>query len=263
MALTVPCSDNGTEFIRSDRIDKISSVLDNSNYKLLGRDQLAYLYCHNEYSPEKPAIILSSHVDSLYGSYFSEIVGDELHGTMDNSASNGVLVELMKRNGLPPQALVAFTGDEENDSKGVDQVISITKNTHDIFANIGLVISLDLTERCFKKKSFTAENCFVGENKQLACCFDKKRDLKTFLEEILGKGTRFIGDKDAEQDESWQYDEYNLNCFTLCLPCRVLGEDMHDDEGVAVKIESFRRYSRALQALTLVVDKDLQGKNDN
>jgi len=44
--------------------------------------------------------------------------------------------------------------------------------------------------------------------------FGRKRQLKEYLTKIIDSPV-FI--KDAEADESWQYDEYDLNCFSLCL----------------------------------------------
>ncbi len=253
--LTLPCKDNGDNFVISDRIDKISSILEQSQYKILGKNNLSYVYRHNEYKPERSTILISNHVDSLYKKYFTRISEDKIYGTFDNSACNGVVVELMKQGVLPPQALIAFTGDEEEDSIGVDQTIEILKEKM-IFNNLELVISLDLTEESFKKRCFTVENFFVrSHNEQSSLKFSKKREIRGFLESILGTDVKFIND--AEPDESWQYDEHNLNCFTLCLPCLPVRGDMHDDRGVAVKIESFERYAKALQEIVVATAKRL------
>ena len=56
--------------------------------------------------------------------------------------------------------------------------------------------------------------------------------------------------EEAEADESWEYDEQELPCFSFCLP--VCG-DMHSDEGVYVRKESFSMYIEALKELVKAV----------
>ena len=63
--------------------------------------------------------------------------------------------------------------------------------------------------------------------------------------------------KDAEADESWQYDEYDLNCFSFCLPCHSPSGDMHDDSGVVVRLNDLAIYSDALCKLLARMTEDL------
>lgn len=99
------------------------------------------------------------------------------------------------------------------------------------------------------------ENYFVtSRHDDSLLRFSRKQKLKKYLRGILGDPT-FV--KDAEADESWQYDEYDLNCFSLCLPCSLLGHDMHDDAGVMVRKDFFMEFAGALQKIVCRVANDL------
>lgn len=162
----------------------------------------------------------------------------------------------MKNNRLSSQVLVAFTGGEESELIGVDQAIEILGENDQLFNNLEIVISLDLTEEAFGNANYSIENYFVEEdNDNSLLQFNDENELKNYLFEILGP-CNYI--QDAEPDESWEYDEYDLNCFSLCLPCRVLGEDMHDDRGVAISSESLDPYACALELLTTRINSDLE-----
>lgn len=256
--LTVPSSDDGLSFTQPDRLARIQSALDKSDYSLFGDLPLAYLFRSQTYSPEKPAILVSAHIDSIYEAYFTRRDGEEVIGTFDNSACNAVVLHLMLTHRLPSQVLVAFTGDEEGDSRGADQTIAILQNNEPAFRNLELVITLDLTEEAFGRADFTVENYFIEEqNEDSLLRFTRKRELKDYLMDIL-EHPLFV--KNADQDESWQYDEHDLNCFSLCLPCKVLGEDIHDDFGVKIRAQSFFRYAEALESVTHRICNDLANK---
>jgi hypothetical protein len=64
--------------------------------------------------------------------------------------------------------------------------------------------------------------------------------------------------KDAETDEAWYYDEHDLHCFSLCLPCQVVGEDMHDDRGVVILRDALIGYGSALRRVTWAIAEDLK-----
>ena len=55
-----------------------------------------------------------------------------------------------------------------------------------------------------------------------------------------------IIDEEAEPDESWEYDDCEQICFSLCLPTK--GE-MHSDEGILARVISFRRYTEVLERM--------------
>lgn len=53
----------------------------------------------------------------------------------------------------------------------------------------------------------------------------------------------FVIDEEAEEDESWEFDEHGINCCSICLP--VKGE-MHSDHGVLAREISFYNFTEAL-----------------
>jgi hypothetical protein len=122
-----------------------------------------------------------------------------------------------------------------------------------------MVISLDLTEECYQSSAFTLENLFVEKaNEHSLLRFGKKKDLKKFLIEIL-PDTPVI--KNAEADESWQYDEHDVHCFSLCLPCRCLRKgDMHNDAGVAIQKTAPAAFAEALHTLLHGLDTRLAAR---
>ncbi len=252
--LTVPSSDNGKKFIHTYRLDSIMGALTDSEYECLGDMPLAKVYRHQDFQPNKPNILVSCHIDSLYGTYFTSTNGAELQGTFDNSACNAVLVEAMIQSLLPEQVLISFTGDEEHGSKGAVQTIEFLQE-EELFNSLEMVIVLDITEEGYRQCHHTIENYFIEkENQQSVLKFGRRRKLKKYLKEIVDSPVTI---KNGDADEAWLYDEYDLNCFSLCLPCRLLGDDMHDDTGVAILQKSLERYSHALQKLTHRINKDL------
>ena len=258
--LTVPSSDNGRRFVRTDRLERVEDALSASTYGCVASPPLARVYRRKDFRENQRALLVSCHIDSVYGHYWVSTTSEEVIGTLDNSACNGILVELMVQERLPAQAMVVFTGDEEGDSAGVDQVISCLHDTPAVFWNLELVIALDLTEEFYGQRHFTIENCFVErDNARSLLKFGRKRELRRYLTAIApGAVPVFV--KDAEADESWQYDEHDVNCFSLCLPCRLLGSDMHDDSGVAVSRNSLMGYAETLAALTAGIDADLTSR---
>lgn len=258
--LTVPCTDDGHKFVKCERLDRIASLLDNSSYQCMADRLLTRIYSHQDFDSSKPYILISCHVDSLYGTYFAEQRDGVFTGTFDNSACNAVLVEAMLANGLPPQALIAFTGDEEEDSKGADQTIEALTDGG-LRPSPQMVMVLDLTEEQFGKCSFTIENLFVSRDAEGAVLrFENKNKLGKFLQEIVGPAVILI---DAEADESWQYDEHNLNCFSLCLPCKPLGPDMHHDRGVAIREDAAVAYLQVLTLLANGICQDMSNDQTN
>lgn len=87
--------------------------------------------------------------------------------------------------------------------------------------------------------------------------FDGKRDLKRYLRTML-ESPAFV--EDAEPDEAWQYGKYDLNCFSLCLPCRVLGSDMHADTGVTIFKDSIEGFFSAFVQCAQRITHDLAFK---
>ena len=253
--LTLPCADNGRDFTRTDRIQRIRDLLRSTPYTCLGEKPLAQVWQHPEFDPALALVLVSSHIDSLYTKYHASCDSGILLGTFDNSVTNAVILSLILENRLPQQVLVAFTGDEEDESRGADQVIDILQNAPPNPIHPEMVVVLDITEESYDSHSFTFENLFRASKASLSVPlrFEKKRDLAQFLRDLLAPSDPIII-KEGDPDESWQYDEYDLNCFAFCLPCKTITGDMHDEEGVHVKESSVHQYANTLaEVLALIL----------
>ena len=254
---TVPNADDGEMFLETARLELIRESLAASAYHPLADLPLSKIYKHAEFRGSRPLILLSCHIDSIYKTYHTSRCGGELLGNYDNSACNALLVEAMLHNLLPPQALVAFTGDEEDEGRGADQTIGILRQEN-LFARVEMVIVLDLTEEHYRSHSHTIENIFVRKDRSGSLLkFASKRDLEHYLSASVASPA-FVNH--AAPDEAWQYHKHDLNCFSLCLPCRVLGADMHDDPGVAITEDSILAYVQTLARLTESVARDLKDR---
>lgn len=255
--ITEPCSDNGKKFVETRRLDTIRRLLALSAYTCLADLPLAKIYSHSGFDRAKPAVLISCHIDSVYEAYHAALIGSELHGTFDNSACNAVAIECMLHNHLPAQSLVAFTGDEEDESRGADQTVEFLHQQR-MLKRLEIAIALDLTEEAYGQ-CCTVENVFRRKRNRPSSLlrFESKKAFVAHLVNLIGPIPVIV---DAEADESWQYDEYDLNCFSLCLPCRVLGSDMHESEGVAIRAQSADGYMRTLQRLMEAIDRDLAAR---
>ncbi|MEM4248269.1 MAG: hypothetical protein QXH80_03295, partial [Candidatus Nanoarchaeia archaeon] len=78
-----------------DRLLRIQSALKESEYSLFDSMPLAYIYHSQSYSSQKPSILISAHIDSVYSAYITQRGGEEIIGTFDNSACNAVALHLM------------------------------------------------------------------------------------------------------------------------------------------------------------------------
>ena len=101
--LTVPCTDNGRNFICTERLERIKLTLADSAYACVAALPLASVYQHREFQVGSPALLVSNHVDSVYSKYSASLEDREIRGTLDNSACNAIAVELMLADRLPPQ----------------------------------------------------------------------------------------------------------------------------------------------------------------
>lgn len=256
--LTIPSSDNGEMFIETRRIDQIRRLLEGSKYKCLADYPLAKVYHHQDFQYSGPVILISTHADSVYTKYYASMRDNEVQGTFDNSASNAVAVEGMLNEIFPSQVLISFTGDEECDSQGVHQTIEILQ-AQNLFDRLELAIILDLTEAYYRSNHYTIENYFIEKhhNAYGLLKFRKSREFKAYLREIL-PGVTFV--KDAKPDESLDYDEYDSNCFSFCLPCHPVGPDMHDNSGVTILYDSIVEYMNVLEKLCHTIQDRLLTK---
>ena len=239
--VTVDCKDNGRNFTVTDRIQAIMSILADTDYQLLHGGNLCYIYGRKPVRNQS-VILISSHIDCVYDELFCQTVdgGQMLRGTFDNSLTNACVLYDMLHGKLDDNVVVAFTGDEEADAGGVDEVIRILRNWN---THIGLAIVLDTTEVGWEKQQhFTVENDMgidIITGHKIVDLLERYHNLYGFVHE-------------SEPDESYDYDEEEIPCFSLCIP--TLG-DMHGEEGVFVRTNGLPTYCSILSELANTMSK--------
>lgn len=251
-AVSVINRDNGERFACSDRLDAISTLLWNSNYRRINADGLFHLYSKKPLSdlPES-FVVISCHIDCSFGitKCFAEDLGNGmLKGTFDNSITCASVVDLMLGDTLPSNVVVAFTGDEECGSVGAKDLVAFMKKQQ----KKCYVIVLDVTDMGWDEGAdFTVENNFWNKSLGTAVidAVDSNNagwrfvpsDPSNIPDFVPKEKTIFV---EAEGDESWEYDELGIKCFSLCLP--ICGE-MHSDRGVLARKRSFEIYGNVLK----------------
>ncbi|MBO5864671.1 MAG: hypothetical protein J6Q73_01280 [Bacteroidaceae bacterium] len=233
-ALTVDSKDNGECFTVTDRVAVIEHMLEKTGYGLICRRPLALLYAKRDVREGDRVLLISSHVDCVYSHCFYTDEGDCLRGTFDNCFTNAAVLWAMINNTLPDNVVVAFTGDEERDSRGARQVV-------EALGNIGLEVSaalvLDVTNEGWESgASFTLEN-------DLGIDILTGYNIISSLEPFSGK---FAFKHNALPDESWDYADCGIPSLSLCAP---VGGDLHGDAGVLLCKESALEYCRVLPLL--------------
>ena len=233
-AVTVDCKDNGECFTVTDRVAVIEQMLEQTDYKLIGRQPLALLYSKREVREGDRVLLISSHIDCVYNSCFCNDEGDCLRGTFDNSFGNAAVLWNMVHDRLPDNAVVAFTGDEERDSHGALQTVEALAG---MGVEVSMVLVLDVTNVGWESGTlFTLEN-------------DLGIDILTgynIISSLEQYGGRFAFKHNAEPDESWDYADCGIPCFTLCVP---IGGELHSDAGVLLRKESALEYCNILPLL--------------
>ena len=237
--ITVRGADDGERFTDTARVDAIASSLSSSDWRLYVDGALAKIYAHSDFDPKRPVVIVSSHVDMVADRCYADCSGKMWQGTFDNLITNAVVVACMMENSFGTNVLVAFTGDEEDESGGADEVIETLD--HKGIA-IQRVVVTDVTEEGWENtKSFSIENVLP-------------EGLRTNQQRVIAALRAAVSSIDAdpcvvadgEEDEAWEYDEYDLPCCSVCLPCC---GDMHSEIGVTIRADSLCDYARALVAI--------------
>ena len=212
-------------------------------------------------------VIVSSHVDFLKETKecFSDTSGEnEIIGTYDNSATNAVITELMIHEKLSENTLVVFTGDEEEESGGAEEVAEFTEH-------LGIdakCIVLDVTEEGYNNASFTIENAYCSDamlEKVIKWMVGQDEDYffvpaeewqKTCkpVKEMIPK--EFVSPNCSEADESGDYSNEDIDSISFCLPTKLMDPKgiyapknsgaMHSSKGLMIKKEAVRRYTAAL-----------------
>lgn len=118
--------DNRKKFTRTDCLDAICELLWNSSYRRINANGLFHLYSKVPLSdlPDE-LIVISSHVDcqrQITKCFSKDYDNDLMQGIFGNSLTNAITVSLMLEGAFGTNVVVAFTGDEEEDSKGAANV---------------------------------------------------------------------------------------------------------------------------------------------
>lgn len=272
--LEIPCVSKNSDSSFSDtrRLDAIQEEVEKSNsrYRLInGKKNYYKLYGQmklEDLSKEYDRVILvSSHADNLQSEPRYQDVGDEIRGIFDNAGTNAVCTYIMKYASLPQNVLFGFTSDEEYGSKGAKK---LAKKLKKYFGEGNVdVIVLDVTYGWQDGVDFTIENDFIYEKYQgelfikkvcqaandsgyswqflMADEDDKSMNFDEYIssDTIAGYMKKYSeatgGCKTVVYaegpDESAEYDENDLNVFSLCLPCSAdSGYEMHSPEGFMI-----------------------------
>ena len=234
--IALPCRDDGVKFTDTRRLDAIAACV-GEKWRLLVDGNLCRIYAQDDFDPQMPVVVVSSHVDMVASRCYADC-GDELwKGSFDNLITNAAVVACMEQSLFSTNVLVAFTGDEEEDSRGADEVVRSLRKKKGI--RIGFVIATDVTDAGWNEgKHFTIENIFPEGGQPVA--------------DLLSRWLPLVSDMDirpkvvveGECDEAWQYDEHDLKCCSVCLPCH---GDMHSEEGVEVRPISVVIYTEVLR----------------
>ena len=229
--VTVNSRDNGEKFTDTTSLLAIEDMLKGSEYELIYKGNLTMLYGKRQPAEGERVVLVSTHIDTVYSQCFCQEQDGFLYGTFDNSYTNAATIWNMLNGKLADDVIVAFTGDEEKDSQGAIETVCALGRMQ---CSIAFAIVLDVTNEGWEQQSpFTIEN-------DLGLDIFIAHRLVELLKPYSGK---YAYIHDAEPDESWDYDEYGIPCFTLCAP--VLG-DMHSDEGVLLRKELFPAYPDVL-----------------
>ncbi len=253
-SIMLPNRDNGKFFTDVRRIEKIEELLRGSRYQRVDADGLFFLYSAVPPETIKDPILISSHIDCEVGitRFFTQEYDDVcIKGTYDNAITNAAILFLMLEGSLPDSVIVAFTGDEEEDSTGALELIRYFSRKRKIPL---ATIVLDVTNEGWRQKAdFTIENNFWEDDigRRVVEAVDALSAKWNFVPSDPDEIPEYVDDAhlipyEADADESWDYDEYNWECFSYCLPVR---GDMHSNRGVLARKAGCLAYIAGLLAI--------------
>lgn len=254
--VSLPCYDNGHQFTNHERIELIIDALASSPYTIRQISPLAYLCEHREFNTSRvggvPTILVGSHVDSAYPRHHAQVLDHEILGTLDNGATNALLLQAMIDQTLPPNVLVVFNGDEERESRGINQAIRYLHQNQERFGTIDFTVILDVTFE--RGDGFTVENYFGSSRPAGPLSLHNERAVRNLIEECFPTAS-YYHHNIAGPDDSWEVDEFDLACLSLCLPCLPHPESRYSGDfscplGQRVKIADLAVYQDALVQLS-------------
>ena len=261
--MNVLCRDNGVVFTDTRRLEVIEEKLLGSLYSCV-RGNLFRLYSKKPLAEmEGKLLLVSSHVDCearITECFSREESLELLLGTYDNSITNTAILSLMMEGSLPEQVVIAFTGDEEEDTQGATDVIRhlrrMGKKCRAMVLDVtdyGWVEGADFTiENNFWKRKIGEKVCGLAERSGYPWLFVPRNPEK--IPDYVPK-SRAYG-REAEPDESWEYDEQDIKVFSLCIP---VDGPMHSNQGTLARKRSFVHYVEVLKSLCIALAKAEKG----
>ncbi len=227
--VNIHSKDNGLEFIVKDRRNEIIKILEGSDWSQVIDDGFLLIYNNRYDSSNENTILISCHIDSVFneGDYFIKESDDgKITGTLDNTGSIAILLDTMLSGKLPINVFVSFTGDEEEDSRGAILTAEYLRDEKpEVWERLGVVITLDVSNKN-EDRDLSIENFFIEEEPGNASTlsFNDPEEFITYISRILDSENITYGilrDDETLPDESWDYEEFDLNVFSLCLPVSV------------------------------------------
>jgi hypothetical protein len=199
---------------------------------------VAYYQPHS-FDERKGITLVSSHIDSLYPNHFCTGQTGVLQGTFDNSSTNAAIIYSMLQGTLPSQVVVAFTGEEEHGSLGVDMLLHHWAS-HKMYKNVELAVVLDVTFEPDRGNGFTVENTFPSTGRRLGFA-----GMPTFCRWIHNRigALNYHCVPVAMADEAYKYQRYAISTFSFCLPVQEVHEGgMHAPEGLFLDAGAWVNY---------------------
>lgn len=270
--INVPCRDDGERFTDLSRLEAVSAELQDTRYRLIAREPLFHLYGRKPLAElEDRLVVISTHADCVaeITRFFTRREPEGLlRGTFDNALTNFTAVELMRRGNLPDNVVVAFTGNEEDDALGATDLSRfMEKAGKELF-----VLVLDVTDQGFPEGlQFTIENNFWENHtagqllvKAAIASGENWGFVASDPEDIPGYiPAEYVvrdpwGPCEATCDESWEYDEQDEECASICIP---VAGDMHHNLGVVAREKSVDAYLHALEEMARALGLYNQTRN--
>jgi hypothetical protein len=231
--------DDGERFTDTARVDAIAECLKNSQWQIFHDGELAKIYAHQKFDATRPVVVVSSHVDMVAEQCYAICDGEFWKGSFDNLITNAVVVSCMIENVFDGNVLVAFTGDEEEDGGGACEVAEMLSEKG---VDVKYVVVTDVTEEGWRQaKALTIENVLPEDD------LEAQQEMVAMLKRsVIDIDNNPLIIVDGEPDEAWEYDEFDLPCCSVCMPCC---GDMHSEEGVGIRSSKIGIYANALISL--------------
>ena len=256
-AISVLNRDNAKRFTETKRLDAITSLLWNSKYRRINADGLFHLYAKKPLTSlsQDQVIVVSTHVDCerhITECFFEDIGNGLIKGTFDNVLTNAASLSLMLSDTLPENVIIAFTGDEEETSVGANSLIRFFRD-HQI--HVKHIFVLDVTEMAWKDDAdYTIENDLWSAEvlgKRIINSAEKLPYTWRFVPADPDNIPDYIKEgniiyEEAAEDESWNYDDEDFGCCSICIP--VYG-NMHSNGGVLARKVSLFHFVEFLNEL--------------